>query len=273
LSKTPPVFDPNPRKKPKSLKIQKPLQDKAEVKTPASASKPINVLKPTKDPLPPKKPETVATKVIEKNHAIYKLVVDVAPKTPKKVTAQVKTPPVSLKKILKSDIQKGRALLKILEHGKGPGIEIAWPNNARQRTRLFETLSACYGMKMALFDNNNIYMSQGGSGRATTLNLDKYSGYIRQIEGSLTPPERRYVRKLRQYHGNRIGGEVIRIFPRNVDAQILGGIKHFIGDNYMSSRVVSSKYTLKNGTVFLEGITVDGRFQPITIPLTGRSSC
>ncbi len=46
----------------------------------------------------------------------------------------------------------GRALLRLLEHGKGPSVEIAWPDDARDRTRLHRLLGRCYGMRLAVMD-------------------------------------------------------------------------------------------------------------------------
>ena len=49
-------------------------------------------------------------------------------------------------------VRTGRALLRIFEHGEGPGIEIAWPGTIAQRECLHDILRRCFGMKLALID-------------------------------------------------------------------------------------------------------------------------
>lgn len=47
-------------------------------------------------------------------------------------------------------VRKGRTLLRILEHGDGPEIQITWPKSSRERDRLFDLLVRCYGVRVAL---------------------------------------------------------------------------------------------------------------------------
>jgi len=174
------------------------------------------------------------------------------------------------------EVRKGRKLLKLLEYGKGPTIEIIWPRNEAERARLFGYLSACYGMQTALLNGNGqLYIEDGHRGRSWDINLDRFSGFVRRPDGIITPAERRAVEKVRHYHGLIPAAHVVRIFPRVVDAALLGGLKRLIGDAYARARTIRGHYRITPGGLVVEAINYDSRnvLGAISLPPVGGSSC
>ncbi len=70
---------------------------------------------------------------------------NISPPIPRASAAKV----VSIDPATESD---GRTLLRMLEIGKGPAIEIAWPAETDQRDQLYQIFINCFGMKAALLD-------------------------------------------------------------------------------------------------------------------------
>ena len=63
-------------------------------------------------------------------------------------------------------VTSGRVALRILEHGEGPEIEIAWPYSVRASNRLYHLFTACFGMKTAVMDSaGQLYTAAGGGRR------------------------------------------------------------------------------------------------------------
>lgn len=161
--------------------------------------------------------------------------------------------------------QEGRALLRLLEHGSGPGIEIAWPAGNGQQTRLYQTLARCYGMRSIVMDGRgNLYVAEGARGHKWDLNLDRFSGFVRQPAGYVAAEERGQAETIRRYHG--LGGTagLVRIFPRAVDAVLLGGLQQILGDGYRDARAIHAVYRLEGNRLFVENIERDG------MPVGGR---
>ena len=155
---------------------------------------------------------------------------------------------------------EGRTLLRILEHGSGPEVEIAWPVSMIQRRSLYRLLETCYGMEIALMDSNGgLYRSVGKAGQPWQPNLDRYSGIVRQPSGSLTPDEQIIIDRIYQYHGGLHLAENVRLFPRRLDALLLGGLKMIIGDKYAGISVIRAHYRREGDSVLVENISIDGR--------------
>lgn len=172
--------------------------------------------------------------------------------------------------------QEGRALLRLLEHGSGPTIEIAWPSGAGQQTRLYQALARCYGMRSIVMDGQgNLYLAEGARGHKWDLNLDRFSGFVRQPNGFVAPEERGAASAIRRYHALNGSAGVVRIFPRGVDAVLLGGLQKILGDAYRGARTIHALYRLEGNRLFVEnierdGVTVDGR---IAFASLSRGSC
>ncbi|MBT5777986.1 MAG: hypothetical protein HOI02_01095, partial [Rhodospirillaceae bacterium] len=160
---------------------------------------------------------------------------------------------------------EGRVLLRILEHGSGPEIEIAWPVSAIKRRALYRLFEACYGMEIALLDSaGRLYSRAGQAGRPWQPNLDRYSGFVRQPSGRLTSDEKDNVSRIRALHGGLRAASNVRLFPRRLDAFLLGGLKALIGEGYSRASAIRAHYRRDGDSVLVEGIRLDGR------PISGR---
>ena len=182
------------------------------------------------------------------------------------------TKPVKVKVSTKA-VKSGRVFLRILEHGKGPDIEIAWPNSTRTSNRLFRRLTACYGMKTAVMDAaGQLYTSDSGS-RPWRINLDRYSGFVRQVSGRLSSKEASEMRSLRRVRSTNLTS--VRIFPRGVDARLLGGLGQLLGKTYRTMGRIRASYQMTARGVSINNIYADGKRIPGEIvlnPVTRRCS-
>jgi len=153
----------------------------------------------------------------------------------------------------------GRVLLRQLEHGKGPGIEIAWPANPRQRQRLHTLLTKCHGMRAARMSRDGrLFVADGAQGKPWSIDMDRMSGFVRQVVGTMTPAERQAVERIAAHHGGPVPGAVVRLFPRAVDAGLLGGLQTLGGLNYETGRSVTAVYFVDGARVLIGDIRVDG---------------
>jgi len=172
-------------------------------------------------------------------------------------------------------LAEGRALLRILEHGAGPSIEIAWPSASQDRARLFEVFQSCLGMQVAVMDTQgNVFRDDGQPGKRWDIDLDRFSGFVRQPMGDLTVAEAAIVRAATTRHRGINGPTAIRIFPRNADALLLGGMRQIVGGgNYENIGTIHAVYRLNGNAVIVDSIIADGRAMPGNIPLSAASEC
>jgi hypothetical protein len=169
--------------------------------------------------------------------------------------------------------RQGSVLLRLLEHGDGPSIEITWPKSEPLRHRLFTQLSRCFGMQTAMIDDQgNLYIAEGRSGERWDLNLDRYSGFVRTPTGYLTDEERMEAAKIQRHHMGIRGLATVRIFPRKADALLLGGLNYLLGNRYKSAKRISAQYRFRNRELIIDGIHADSQSVPgeILFPVTGR---
>ena len=157
------------------------------------------------------------------------------------------------------EAREGRTLLRLLEHGSGPEIELAWPETPAGRARLFRHLRACLGMELAVMDSAGTLYRDASP---WTPNLDRYSGFLRRPSGRLAPEEQGLVRLV------RAGGQVVRLFPRQVDALLLGGLHALIGADYGRLAVIRGRYRLDGAKVLIDRVAGDGRLYPGQIDLS-----
>ena len=169
----------------------------------------------------------------------------------------------------------GRPLLRILEHGAGPSIEIAWPNATSERERLFELFRSCFGMRVAVMDGQgNVFRDDGQPGQRWDIDLDRYSGFVRQPMGNLTAAEAALVRAAQSRHRGIGANNPVRIFPRNADALLLGGLRQIVGTGtYETVETIRAVYRLEGGQVIVDSIVADGRAVAGGIPLHAASGC
>jgi len=166
----------------------------------------------------------------------------------------------------------GRVLLRVLEHGEGPEIEIAWPAASHERAALADRLRRCYGMQLALMTPTGaLYSSQSARGQAWTPNLDLYSGFVRRTAGSLPAAERHLVNDLHRRHGHR--GATVHVFPRRVDALLLGGLQALVGPRYKSSSSIRAHYDLSRDALIVRNLSVDGQAVAGGVDLSAVEHC
>jgi hypothetical protein len=155
---------------------------------------------------------------------------------------------------------EGRVLLRILEHGSGPTVEIAWPADPGERRRLFRRFESCFEMRLALMDlQGRLFTADGPRGRSWDLNLDRYSSFVRQTNGRLTAAEQGHIQDIRAFHGGLNGAAPVRIFPRRTDALLLGGLRQLTGDGYEHAKSIHASYRIVGDRVLVEAIQADGR--------------
>jgi hypothetical protein len=167
---------------------------------------------------------------------------------------------------------EGRALLHILEHGSGPGVVIAWPDSAQERSALYSLLTECYGVRTALLDSSGrLYRAEEAGAWAP--NTDRYSGFLRQAEGRLTASERSTIAAIQRRNPSARGSSTVRLFPRNVDAVLLGGLRGIVGGGYGDASRISASYARRGQTVLVHDIRVNGAARPGSVALTPPRTC
>lgn len=163
----------------------------------------------------------------------------------------------------------GRTLLRLLEHGKGPSVEIAWPDSIADRGRLYRRLTRCYGMQGAVMDGDDrLFAATGPAGAPWKMDLDRYSGFLRAPAGEPVEEESRSFTDIGARH--RLSNwRPVRVFPRNVDAVLLGGLQQVIGGAYSNARNITAAYKLTGRRLILDSVRVNGRVLAGAVDLTG----
>jgi hypothetical protein len=290
-----PLADEQTQKKP--VEIVKPQMKKPVTQQPENLD--IYVLPappvPIKVASPPQAPKPVVKKLPPAKSAPEKDVVEVKvkPKVDLKVEPKrVQTKPVKEKlvqqpkkiakkqpenpkevvhEVTRTEAVSGRALLRVLEHGKGPQIEIAWPQNAQVRDTLYDKFQNCFGMENALMDGaGNLFRKDEPRGQRWEINLDRFSGFLRQASGRLPRAEERKMNAISYHHGHLNSPVPVRIFPRRVDASLLGGLKAIVGDGYMKAKSIQAQYDA-NGLI--TDIRIDGRMVSGRVKLSQFKRC
>jgi hypothetical protein len=161
--------------------------------------------------------------------------------------------------------------LRLLEHGQGPTVEIAWPDHPVARNRLYELLRRCHGLRSALLRGEEMLLSTG-SGDAAGFDRDRHSGFVRAVSGALPATEARIVRALSARHG-AADAPVVRLLSRQFDARLLGGLHHLVGPGYRRAKSVTARYAVAGRVVLISGIVVDGIAHAGRIEIGPGGSC
>ena len=110
------------------------------------------------------------------------------------------------------------------------------------------------GMRIALLaPSGALYAEDGTPGDPWPLNLDRYSGFVRQPQGAVTSAEQAAGVRIRAHHGVR--GQPVRLFTRSVDAALLGGLKGLIGARYEAASTIRARYRRSAGGVVVASLT------------------
>ena len=105
-------------------------------------------------------------------------------------------------------------------------------------------------------DAGRLYRTANPAAEPWVPNLDRYSGFLRRPSGRLAPDEQRLVRDIAAGHP---GSRAVRLFPRQVDALLLGGLGALIGPGYGKLSRIQARYRLSGDQVLVERIIGDGR--------------
>lgn len=179
---------------------------------------------------------------------------DVKHSAPKKVVS----PTVRVSILDTSPITKeGRTLLRLMEHGSGPSIGLAWPEGDVARSSLYKILRGCYGMKTALMDVDGTLYSSTES-RKWRPDMDHYSGFVRQPSGLLPSDENKEAEAVRRRHRLSPDSTIVRLYPRRVDAVLLGGLQNLLGQRYRKAKIIHGNYRQYGQDIFIDNITADG---------------
>ena len=175
----------------------------------------------------------------------------------KRTTREIKLP------IKVNRLEKGRVLLKKLEYGKGPQVEVSWPKELAQKQELYSVFTKCFGMKTAgLNSSNQLFVRSSGGNRALTLNMDTTSGFIREIHGDISRSERGEIIRIEQKHPYQTFKRFVRIFPRNVDASLLQGLHLVLGDVFPKAKQIKASYRLTGYDVEVFEVSADTQMFP-----------
>jgi hypothetical protein len=172
--------------------------------------------------------------------------------------------------ITKETVREGRALLRLLESGEGPDIEIAWPAAVADRADLYRLFSDCFGMR-------TVVMSAGGEmfgASGAPFDGDRYSGYVRQPAGGLSADEQRQVDTIRRSYGVA-RGRVLRLFPRRVDAIFLGALDRIAGGGFAKGMRIRARYRVVANGIQVFDIRIGSRAasEIIVLPYTAQRTC
>ena len=155
------------------------------------------------------------------------------------------------------ETKEGRTLLRLLEHGSGPSIRLDWPEGSAARSSLYKLLRECYGMKTALMDPNGALYSSGERSQWRP-DMDLYSGFVREPTGVLPFNENKEAAAIRIQHHLRLDSKVVRLFPRRVDAVLLGGLQNLLSGRYQNTKIIHAAYRQEGQSISISKITADG---------------
>lgn len=259
--------------KPLKRAVEKPLAVKPLTRADTIKPGPIPAPKPAGKIKPLKPVEPVAKKPVAKK---------LAAADPTPVREQAKRTAQTAKKPVVDGTRNrkaGGALLRLLEHGQGPTIEIAWPRRAAARRALYRQLTHCFGVKAAvLVEDSRLYEAAGEAGESWSIDMDRFSGFIRSPQGEAIAEETRVFASIADHHGV-VDWRPVRVFPRSVDAALLGGLGAVLGAQYKSAKQIRAAYRWDRTRLVLDDFTVDGRplAGSVTLPLprgwTRRPGC
>ena len=144
-----------------------------------------------------------------------------------------------------------------------------------ERSTLFDTFERCYGMVVALVAESGDLYSDRSSAAPWEINLDYYSGFVRQSGRLSTPRERDWSRRIVQRHPSAAGKLPVRVFPRQTDALLMGGLHELLAGSYRSTKSITARYARSGQSVTIVGISADGLNIPGRIDLSAaaRRSC
>ena len=131
-------------------------------------------------------------------------------------------------------------------------------------------------MQVALIDaKGRLYIASGRPRAPWELNLDQFSGFVREPDGALSKQERRAAERIIAHHDGLTDASPVRVFPRKVDARLLGGLRRLIGESYATVQAIRARYRASGRRLVVEQIVADGRAVPgrLELPPVVRGAC
>ncbi|WP_091990105.1 hypothetical protein [Pseudoalteromonas denitrificans] len=129
-------------------------------------------------------------------------------------------------------------------NGKGPAIEIAWPNLTSEREMLFQLLTQCTGMRLGVLNAGNINLVENSHVKNV-----KLSDFIRLIKGEMTKSEKYQFSSL-------AAGTPVRLFPLSIDLTLIKKLSQ--NKKYNQSKIITGQYQVAQGNIWLKNVTYDG---------------
>lgn len=219
----------------------------------AEAEMPVSTPKPVSDPVPEPAPDLAPPPPDErKNPHVSDMIPQMSARPAQPVTPQPVVPD-------RDTMREGRALLRLLERGEGPDIEIAWPSGRTEQADLYRLFKSCFGMQTVVADRSGrLYLPGHAAGQAWQPDGDRYSGYARAPRGRLPADEQAIVARIRAQHG-LTSGRVLRVFPREVDAMLLGALSAVATEDYRAGNAFRATYRVASRGVLISDIRVNSR--------------
>jgi hypothetical protein len=149
---------------------------------------------------------------------------------------------------------QGRELLESVALGEGPDIEIAWPESDAARARLFDYFHDCLGMRVARYSRGRLLALEPG------IDQSDVSPLLRVVNGRQTRREEALLAALRS------PGVAARVFPRQIDEDLLQQLNSRLGERYgRGSRIRGSYLFDTSGRPFIGDLRVQGQAVGFTI--------
>lgn len=128
--------------------------------------------------------------------------------------------------------------------GKGPSIEVAWPNLVSEREMLFQLLTQCTGMRLGILNNGDINLIANNHVKNV-----KLSDFVRIINGKMTKSEK-------YQFSNTQSGTPVRLFPLSIDINLIKKLSETKA--YYKSESITGQYQVALGNIWLKDISYDG---------------
>jgi hypothetical protein len=240
---------------------------KAPPEPPAPPAEPVMAEAPAVEVEPPAPEPSVQAAAVPVTRPVAPPVTPLINPAPEPKPAPVEITPEA--------VREGRALLRLLERGEGPDIEIAWPAAAAARSELYHLFANCFGMRtIVMTDGGEMFGASGDGFDTGAFNSDRYSGFVRQPAGGMSVDEQRHVEAIRRRHG-LTRGQALRLFPRRVDAILLGGLQRIAGASFDKGIRIRARYSAVGNGVQVADIQVEGRAtdETLVLPYSSQRAC
>ena len=113
-------------------------------------------------------------------------------------------------------------------------------------------------MKTAgLNSSNQLFQKKDAPNKPLKLNVDTFSGFIREVNGRISQAEINEAVLIKQKHSNQIFKSFVRIFPRQVDASLLQGLHSILGSDFSKAKQIKASYRLNEKDVEIFDISTE----------------